>query len=118
MRQHGGRIVHKSMRGKVVDMEALRNRNANSIAVGNSNMNARGDVLNSTGNVVVRREQIVQRYYEKNPQGVKNASLKQSTPETFETPQQAVDRLAKQINKDEHVTSDRGRTRHMVDKAT
>jgi hypothetical protein len=110
------------MRGKLVDMEALRTRHAESPAIGNAKMNARGDIIAKDGSVIVPREQIVQAYYASNPQGVKHASLKQASAETFETPQQAVERLTKQINNQQNAPDqpgnimDKGKFRRMVDK--
>jgi hypothetical protein len=98
MRQQD-KIQHRSMRGTIVDMDALRLKHATDPAIGNANMNANGDILGKGGRITIRREQITQAYYQNNPQGVKNASLKQPSPETFETPQQAVERLTKKINK-------------------
>jgi len=116
------RIQHRSMRGTIVDMEALRTKHATSPAIGNAKMNARGDVIAKDGSVLVSRDKIVQAYYASNPQGVKHASLKQTTAETFETPQQAVERLTKQINNKQPQLDqpsnvlDKTKLRRMVDK--
>jgi hypothetical protein len=84
---------HRSMRGRYIDMDAMRNKNQHAPALGNASMNARGDVIGSHNNVIVRREQIIQSYYKNNPAGVKRASIKDISAKTFETPKEAVDRL-------------------------
>lgn len=90
-------IVHRSAKGQIVDMDKLRNMNGDLKALGNANLNARGDVLDSKGRIVKRRDQIVQEYYARNPDGVKYVSMTNptqfATPESlsdmqFETPQQ------------------------------
>lgn len=50
-------MKHKSYRGRSVDMELLKFQNQYSIAAGNANMNARGDILGRGGVVVKTREQ-------------------------------------------------------------
>lgn len=92
-----GKTKHRSMRGTYVDMDAMRVSNETTIAMGNSNMNARGDILDSNGNVSIRREQIIQAYNKQNIQGVKRVSLKETLPDQFETPQQAVERLTREM---------------------
>jgi hypothetical protein len=64
------RKVYKSMQGKTVDMESLAARNETMPAVGNVRMNARGDQLGPGGQVVKKREDIVNDHY-------KNQSPKQ-----------------------------------------
>lgn len=85
---------YRSARGVMVDMEALILQQENTIAVGNTNMNARGDLLGRGGQVVKTRDEVVQEYYAANPNAVRQVSIKEELPEDFfETPQQALDRL-------------------------
>lgn len=70
------RRVHRSMQGKIVDMELLASRNELAPAVGNAKVNARGDELGPGGLIVRRREDIVAEYYENNPQAVINEQPK------------------------------------------
>lgn len=49
---------HISYRGVSVDMEALRNENENVPAMGNMNVNAKGDVLGQGGQVAKTVEQV------------------------------------------------------------
>lgn len=44
--------VYTSANGKPIDMGALRLRNEKVRAVGNMNVNARGDVIDDKGNVI------------------------------------------------------------------
>lgn len=54
---------HRSMRGKIVDMELLGKRNELTPAAGNARVNARGDELGSGGIITRKREDIVQEHY-------------------------------------------------------
>jgi hypothetical protein len=60
-------MSYKTMQGKVVDMEKLMRQNELMPAIGNMNVNARGDELGSGGKIIRRREDIVADYYEDNP---------------------------------------------------
>jgi hypothetical protein len=82
-----------SMRGVVIDMDAMRAANEDSRAVGNAKMNARGDIVGVNGQIEVRREQIAREYHNRNPQAAKQVSLKPAIPDVFETPEQAIARL-------------------------
>jgi len=68
--------IYRSMQGKVVDFEALKARNELTVAVGNADMNARGDKLGPGGKILKKREEVVAEYYEDNP----NAQPKQNIP--------------------------------------
>jgi|APFre7841882654_1041346.scaffolds.fasta_scaffold35887_2 hypothetical protein len=49
---------HTTMRGEPIDMGALIARNESKIALGNANMNARGDIVGPGGIVLRTQEQI------------------------------------------------------------
>ena len=66
------RKQHRSMRGKIVDMDLLRKKNELVPAIGNAKVNARGDELGPGGKIVKKREEIVKEFYEKNTKGVKD----------------------------------------------
>ena len=95
MARKGFRKATVSMRGVVIDMDALRAANEEAIAIGSQGklMNARGDILSHGGQIEVRREQIVRDYYAKNPNGPKQVSLKPAMPDEFATPQEAMARM-------------------------
>ena len=60
--------MYKTMQGRMVDIEKLRAANESVRAVGNMNVNARGDVLGKGGAVVQRKANVIQKYYEQ-PKG-------------------------------------------------
>jgi len=60
------RKVYKTMQGKQVDMDMLRQRNELTPAVGNAKVNARGDKLGPGGEITKKREDIVQDHYRNN----------------------------------------------------
>jgi hypothetical protein len=65
-----GRKLHKSMQGKSVDMDLLRQRNELTPAVGNARVNARGDQLGPGGQIIRKRDEILDEYYKDHPQAV------------------------------------------------
>lgn len=62
-----GRKQYKSMQGKTVDMDLLRQKNELTPAVGNAKVNARGDELGPGGKIIRTREQVLKDYYDSNP---------------------------------------------------
>ena len=68
--KQAGRKQYRSMQGKVVDMDLLRQRNELTPAVGNARVNARGDELGAGGRIVKKREDVMKDYYNNNPQAV------------------------------------------------
>ena len=61
--------MYRSMQGKMIDIDKLRTANEDVRAVGNMNVNARGDVVAKSGNVVKTKAQVIKKYYEQ-PKGV------------------------------------------------
>ena len=61
-----GRKVYKSMQGKQIDMDLLRQRNELTPAVGNAKVNARGDEIGPGGKIVRSKEEILKDYYKSN----------------------------------------------------
>lgn len=53
-------MKHVSYRGKHIDMELLRFKNQHQVALGNANLNARGDLLGRGGVIVKTREELLQ----------------------------------------------------------
>jgi hypothetical protein len=88
-----------TMQGKVIDVGALMAQNETAVAVGNANMNARGDILGAGGQIVKRKEQVAQDYHKRNPNAVKSVSLKDIQADVSLTPADAVAR-AQQAKKD------------------
>ena len=58
-----GRKVYKTMQGKTVDMDLLRQRNELTQAVGNAQVNARGDELGPGGKIIRKKEEVLRDYY-------------------------------------------------------
>ena len=61
--------MYRTMQGRMVDIEKLRTANEGVQAVGNMNVNARGDVLGAGGQVVTSKAQVIKQYYEQ-PKGM------------------------------------------------
>ena len=62
--QQKGRTIYKSMQGKQIDMDLLRQRNELTPAVGNAQVNARGDELGPGGKIIRKKEEVLRDYYE------------------------------------------------------
>ena len=60
--------MYRTMQGRMVDIEKLRAANEGARAVGNMNVNARGDVLGPGGAIATPKAKIIQKYYEQ-PKG-------------------------------------------------
>lgn len=56
--------IHYTYKGKPVDMGALLMMNQHAVALGNANLNARGDVLGQGGEIIQTAEQIAEEYYQ------------------------------------------------------
>ena len=61
--------MYRTMQGRMVDIEKLRAANESVQAVGNMNVNARGDVLGPGGKVATPKAEVMAKYYEQ-PKGV------------------------------------------------
>lgn len=57
-------MAHYTYRGKPIDISTLVMMNEHSVALGNANMNARGDILGKGGTVVKTAEQRSSEYYQ------------------------------------------------------
>lgn len=90
-----------TMRGRPLDMARLIAQNPNKIALGNANMNARGDIIGKGGIVKVPREQIARDYHRANPKAVKQVALRDIKQEVmvFDTPAQAIAKVKEQQKK-------------------
>lgn len=76
---------HRSMRGKLVDMNLLQKKNELTPAIGNARMNARGDEIGKGGKIVRKREDIVKEYYGQ------NGTVKDSSGRARGKPQEATE---------------------------
>jgi len=57
---------HRTAQGKALDMDALILKNEKTRAVGNMNVNARGDEIDSKGKIVRTRDEIMKEHYKVN----------------------------------------------------
>jgi hypothetical protein len=69
------RKIYKSAQGKTVDLGALLLQNESVRAVGNMNVNARGDTVDSTNRVIDQKNRQVQRQYRKQTTAASNNML-------------------------------------------
>tara|TARA_B100000902_G_scaffold399690_1_gene471850 strand:+ start:2612 stop:3088 length:477 start_codon:yes stop_codon:yes gene_type:complete len=78
-------VARKSNKGVVIDMESLLAQSGDERAVGNMNVNARGDVVGAQGEIIQKAEDRVKAYYEANPKSsTAQQSLKGAMPDTPE----------------------------------
>lgn len=95
--------VYKSAQGKVIDMGALILQNENVRAVGNMNVNARGDLLDSDNRVIDSKNQQIRRQTQRQTQPAPERKLhtsnvearrsRQETQEKQVTPTAPVDQI-------------------------
>jgi hypothetical protein len=73
--------TRRTNRGQTIDFDALFNANKNVPAVGNMKVNANGDIIDSKGKVVKKKEDRVREYYRDNPKSsTAGVSLKGEQP--------------------------------------
>ena len=82
--KQSGNKVYKSMQGKQIDIDLLRQRNELTPAVGNARVNARGDELGAGGKIVRKREEVLADYYRDHPQTVPTTRAKAKADNTNE----------------------------------
>jgi hypothetical protein len=67
-----GRNTYRTMQGKEIDLDKLRNRHENTLAVGNARVNARGDEIGPGGKIIKKREDVMAEYYTGHPEPKSN----------------------------------------------
>ena len=60
--------MYRTMQGRMIDIEKLRSANEDIRAVGNMNVNARGDILGAGGQIATSKADVIAKYYEQ-PKG-------------------------------------------------
>jgi len=60
--------MYRTMQGRMIDIEKLRSSNEDIRAVGNMNVNARGDILGAGGQIATSKADVIAKYYEQ-PKG-------------------------------------------------
>jgi len=66
--------THISAMGKPIDIDNIRLSNENTIAIGNMKVNARGDELGFSGQVIKTRNQVMDEYYRLNTPAARESS--------------------------------------------
>lgn len=74
-----------SNKGVVIDMNQYISVNEEAVAVGNANMNARGDIIGPGGKIIKTREQLAADYHANNPKAVKKVALRDLASELTTT---------------------------------
>lgn len=67
--------VYKSMKGKTIDLDLLRQKNEMTPAVGNARVNARGDELGPGGKIIRKKEDVLRDYFADNPATIPDESV-------------------------------------------
>ena len=75
---------YRTAQGKVVDFNALISQNETVPAIGNMNVNARGDYIDSSGEIVKSREDVMREYHKLNTMVPTDERIPQSSDEIFE----------------------------------
>ena len=75
---------YRTASGRLVDMETLALKNEYTIAVGNMNVNARGDQLGEGGQIVKTREEIMKEHYATKGAVVPSKSSREAATPTIE----------------------------------
>ena len=69
----------RTAKGRILNMQALSDANPKTRAVGNVRVNAKGDLLDEHGDIIVDKGTITAAYYADNPKASKAVSIKKST---------------------------------------
>lgn len=78
--------MHKSYRGKPIDMSALEKANDKTTTVGNTNTNVAGDVIGRGGKIVETKKQKAVKHYNSKPtSSTAKVSIKDGKPEELVT---------------------------------
>ena len=64
--------IYRTALGKEIDIQQLSLLNERTVALGNANLNARGDQVDAHGRIIKKREELAQEYYRSNPKAVRN----------------------------------------------
>ena len=77
--------MYRTMQGRMVDIDKLRATNEDVRAVGNMNVNARGDVLGPGGSIAATKEKVIAKYYEQ-PRGKVDETPARAKPTPLANP--------------------------------
>jgi hypothetical protein len=73
--------TYRTAMGKIVDIDAIQHTNAEVIAVGNMNVNARGDQLGPGGKVVKTRNEVMKEAYKLHTMVPQSPNIDDQDPE-------------------------------------
>ena len=85
IRQPARKKMYRTMQGRMVDIDKLRAQNETVPAVGNMNVNARGDVIGQGGQIVKPKEAVMKEYYQ-TPKGAAQDTPVKKAPVTKAQP--------------------------------
>jgi len=99
------RRMYRTMQGRMVDIEKLRAANETARAVGNMAVNARGDVLGASGQVIRPKEQVMREYYEQPKGKVDDRPVRTKTMTSPRRVAPKVQTMTPQIKSEEKTTT-------------
>lgn len=73
-------MVYRTYRGKIIDLEAIRRKHADTVAVGNMGVNARGDKLGPGGEIISPVQEKSRMHYDTTVISTETASIKGDMP--------------------------------------
>jgi len=94
--------MYRTMQGRMVDIEKLRATNENVRAIGNMNVNAKGDILGPSGRIVESKADIITKYYEQPKGKVDDTPIKRKPLQDRKiapTPQPSVQKMTPMSSK-------------------
>ena len=87
IKQPARKKLYRTMQGRMVDIDKLRAANETVPAIGNMNVNARGDVIGQGGKIVRTKGDVMKDYYQ-TPKGVaQDVAVKRPAPQAKAEPQ-------------------------------
>lgn len=91
-------MIVKSSKGRPVDFSQLAAQNEGKVALGNASMNARGDIVSPTGEILTTAQTAAQEYHRNNPNAVRQVSIRDlADATTFADPSVAVADLSPDV---------------------
>lgn len=108
---------YKTANGKIVDLDGLRLKNEDTIAVGNMRVNARGDELGPGGQVVKTRNERMNENYKLHTMVPKDDVVPTSSKPKPKPQQKSAEKIVEEIMADEPATEPE-KTEPAVEKAT
>jgi hypothetical protein len=77
---------YKTMRGKTIDVARVFADNEHAVAIGNAGMNARGDLVDRSGNVIKSREEVAAEYHSHLPKNPRTSPNRDLSSQVIKTP--------------------------------